>query len=100
MAFFYPKLRTLLYTIKDRFLPIIGTVFTNTPVAEENFVKNKIYCNIATSENSFTLGFINTPTARPKTLLKGNELSNICIVNKVLRRKKGSLVFDEVVFSK
>lgn len=43
--------------------------------AEENFKKNKVICNLATSDGTYTIGFANTSKAYPKTLQKGNELN-------------------------
>lgn len=43
---------------------------------EENFVKNKIICTFASTDNICTLGFILKTNSKPNTLLKGNELKN------------------------
>mgnify|MGYP007056181133 FL=1 len=45
-------------------------------LVEEDFVKNVVRCSIATSNVSCTLGFIATPSARPMTLLRGDELDH------------------------
>lgn len=43
---------------------------------EENFEKNNILCSIATANASFTLGFTLLKNSKPKTLLKGFQLTN------------------------
>ena len=55
-------------------LPKIRTIFSPGSMVEEGFQKNHIFCSVASTDSSFTLGFITTPEAVPKTLLKGNEL--------------------------
>lgn len=41
---------------------------------QETFIKNKVVCSLATSDGTFTLGFILEKNSKPLTLLKGNEL--------------------------
>ena len=61
---------------KIKSLPLITGLFTNSALVEENFSKNTVLCTFASSDGSFTLGFIATPSARPKTLLAGDELDH------------------------
>lgn len=46
-------------------------------VVEEAFIKNRIVCSFAAADSSCTLGFVNHPSSRPLTLLKGNLLDKI-----------------------
>lgn len=80
---------------KVRFLPELDKIFSIKTLAEENFIKNKIYCSFAVSDNSFTVGFIATPFCRPKTLLKGNELKKPFKIDSIKRRKKNDTNFEE-----
>ena len=80
---------------KVRFLNDLDKVFDISTLVEENFIKNKISCTFAVSENTFTLGFIAVPKCRPKTLLKGNELKNPKKIDSIKRRKKGKKEFQE-----
>lgn len=41
---------------------------------QETFIKNNVACSLATSDGTFTLGFILERNSKPFTLLKGNEL--------------------------
>ena len=80
---------------KVRFLSCLDKLFSLSTLVEENFVKNKIICTFAASENSFTLGFISVPLCHPKTLLKGNELKNPVKIDSIMRRKKGEKEFED-----
>ena len=80
---------------KVRFLNDLDKVFDISTLVEDNFIKNKISCTFAVSENTFTLGFIAVPKCRPKTLLKGNELKNPKKIDSIKRRKKGKKEFQE-----
>ena len=80
---------------KVRFLSCLDKLLSLSTLVEENFVKNKIICTFAASENSFTLGFISVPLCRPKTLLKGNELKNPVKIDSIMRRKKGEKEFED-----
>ncbi len=75
------------------FLPYLDKILKNSTLVEENFIKNRVSCTFAVSENSFTLGFVATPKCRPNTLLKGNELKNPQKIDSIKRRKKGKLEF-------
>ncbi len=57
-------------------LPNIIGLFSSSSLIEENFRKNTVLCTFASSDISCTLGFIATPSARPKTLLSGDELNH------------------------
>lgn len=80
---------------KMKILPDIEKILSDTTLVEEKFVKNKVSCTFAASENSFTLGFISVPKCRPKTLLKGNKLKNPCKIDSIKRRKIGEKEFVE-----
>jgi len=49
-------------------------LFSGGTIVEEDFVKNRIRCALATSDTNVTLGFVVVGKAKPMTLLKGNEL--------------------------
>ena len=55
-------------------LPYIFDLMGSNSFVEENFRKNSVSCSVASSNGLCTLGFVLTPYARPKTLIKGNEL--------------------------
>ena len=57
-------------------LPLIINMFTSECLVEENFRKNTVLCSFASTDGECTLGFIATPSARPKTLLIGDELDH------------------------
>ena len=78
---------------KVRFLSSLDKIFGKSTLVEEKFIKNKITCTFAVSENSFTLGFIAFPKCRPNTLLKGNELKNPKSIDSIKRRKRGESEF-------
>ncbi len=59
---------------KIKVLPLIGELFSQALLAEDNFKKNKVECAFATTNNTCTLGF--AVSDRPKSLLKGNKLEN------------------------
>lgn len=83
---------------KVKFLPLLEDIFSAETLAEENFVKGRVVCTLAVSENAFTLGFIATPTkCRPKTLLKGNLLKNPCKIDSIRRRRKGGQAFENFI---
>ena len=82
---------------KVRFLKDLDKIFDKSTLVEENFIKNKIYCTFAVSENTFTLGFIAVPNCRPKTLLKGNELKNPQKIDLIRRREKGKKDFENFI---
>ncbi len=51
----------------------------------------------ATADGRCTLGFSDSLKARPKSLIKGNELKNPKPVDLVLKRQSGAELFDEIV---
>ena len=61
---------------KINVLPLIENLINADSEFEEDFQKNSIFCSLASSDGSCTLGFISVPLARPKTLLKGDELDH------------------------
>lgn len=80
-------------------LPDAMKVFDDSFLVEENFIKNSVSCNIATSDNRFTLGFIDVGKSRPMTLLKGNELdlSKAKKISLLLRKHISKEKFDELI---
>ena len=54
-------------------------------------------CSLATADGNCTLGFSESKKARPKSLIKGNELKNPETVDLILRKTTGSLFFDEII---
>ena len=82
---------------KVRFLKDLDKIFCKSTQVEENFVKNKVFCTFAVSENTFTIGFIAVPNCRPKTLLKGNELKNPHNIDSIRRREKGKEDFEDFI---
>jgi hypothetical protein len=84
---------------KIKSLPLITGLFTGSCLVEENFKKNTVLCTFASSDGPFTLGFIATPSARPKTLLVGNELDQAKAKNLkiVLSKARGDDKFSSVI---
>jgi len=84
---------------KIQILPLLATIFQMQLQAEEDFVKGKISCSLATADNMFTIGFADTAKLRLKTLLKNNELNSDKAVNVtlVLRRDRGADKFDTII---
>ena len=64
---------------------------------EEGFKKNHVVCSLATADGNCTLGFSESKKARPKSLIKGNELKNPKNIDLILRKPTGSTFFDEIV---
>lgn len=82
---------------KIKVLPDIMTLFKEGLQTEESFKKNKVICSFAAADGNCTLGFTETEKARPKSLIKGNELRNPKPVELILRRKTGSELFSEII---
>lgn len=82
---------------KIKALPDMMDLFREGMQAEEDFRKNRVICSFATADGNCTLGFTDTEKARPKSLIRGNELENPKAVELVLRRKSGMRFFDEIV---
>jgi hypothetical protein len=84
---------------KIQILPLLDSIFQMKLQAEEDFVKGKISCSLATADNAITIGFADMALLRPKTLLKSNELnpSNAVDITLILRRSKGFEKFDTII---
>lgn len=82
---------------KIKVLPDMMELFKTGVQTEENFKKNKIICSFATADATCTLGFAESAKARPKSLIKGNELHNPRDVELILRKKKGARLFNEII---
>ncbi|MDO4343338.1 MAG: PBECR4 domain-containing protein [Eubacteriales bacterium] len=82
---------------KIKALPDMMELFREGLQAEEDFKKNKVICSFATADGNCTLGFTDSEKARPKSLIRGNELKNPKPVELVLRRKSGAELFDEII---
>jgi len=76
-------------------------LFSQGLKAEESFSKGKVHCFIAAANNNVTLGFVETEEVLPKTLLKGNLISekNSVDITLMLRRSRGSNKFDTILHS-
>ena len=82
-------------------LPLMKNLFNGTAKIEEDFEKNRIRCSFAAGSADCTLGFVITDDkARPKTLLKGDEIDKekSCTIGCVLRKKRSSKHFNELLF--
>lgn len=82
---------------KIKALPDMMELFRDGLLAEEEFKKNRVICTFATADGNCTLGFVDSGKARPKSLIKGNELKNPKQIELVLKRKSGAALFDEIV---
>lgn len=82
---------------KIQVLPDMMELFRDSLLAEEDFEKNRVICNFATADGNCTLGFVDSGKARPKSLIKGNELKNPKPIELILRKRSGTEVFDEIV---
>lgn len=84
---------------KIKSLSSIGSLISASSYVEENFRKNKVYCSIASSDGSCTMGFIAVPKARPKTLLIGNELDNTKAmpIKIILMKNRNDILFDTLL---
>lgn len=82
---------------KIKALPDMMELFRDGLLAEEDFKKNRVICTFATADGNCTLGFVNSGKARPKSLIKGNELKNPKPIELILRKKAGTELFDEMV---
>lgn len=60
---------------KLRCLATISSIFSKELFAQEQFVKNRVVCKLATSDGSFTIGFTGGKNCiYPKTVLNKNRL--------------------------
>lgn len=82
---------------KIQVLPNMMGLFKVGLQAEENLKKNKVICSFAAADKTCTLGFSESDKARPKSLIKGNELSNPKPVELILRKKVGTELFSEII---
>ena len=80
-------------------LPDIIGLFSDSTIAEEDFVKNRIRCTLATSNTNVTLGFTVVGKAKPMTLLKGNALNSTKsqTLDLVLRKTSEESNFQEIL---
>lgn len=83
---------------KIKALPSISGLIEAGNLVEESFQKNAVSCTIASSDGSCTLGFIAVPSARPKTLLIGNELdkSKAAPIKMVLSKSRTDVIFSSI----
>ncbi len=81
-------------------LPLIMGLFSDDTYVEEDFQKNRISCTFASANRFATLGFIATPKAVPRTLLKGNELDEerSYSLSLVLSKARSDKYYDTVVY--
>lgn len=82
---------------KIQVLPDMMTLMKADIQVEEGFKKNRVSCSLATADGRCTLGFSESKKARPKSLIKGNELKNPRAVDLILRKKAGDTLFNEIV---
>jgi len=80
-------------------LPSMANLLFERLMAEENFARGAANCTLATADGKITVGFEHRINARPKTLLKGDELDSTksVEVSLVLRRNRGSEEFDTII---
>ena len=82
-------------------LPSMADLFSQKLYAVESFKTGAITCSLATADKKITVGFEDRINARPKTLLKGNELrkanKEIIDISLILRRNRGVSEFDTIV---
>jgi len=84
---------------KIQMLPLLDSIFQMKLQAEEDFVKGKTSCSLATTDNAITIGFADMALLRPKTLLKSNVLNpgNTVDITLILRRSKGCEKFNTII---
>ncbi|MCT4686652.1 PBECR4 domain-containing protein [Vallitalea sp.] len=84
---------------KIKVLPNMMNIFQKDIMVEETFVKNKVTCAFATTDQQCTLGFVDNLKARPMSLIKGNELNDNKAqrINLLLRKKSDEEKFNEVM---
>ena len=82
---------------KINVLPDMMVLFDKAFMVEEDFQKNNVVCSFAAADGSCTLGFSKSIKVRPKSLIKGNTLSNPSKVDLILRKKSGEKLFDEII---
>ncbi|MCR4609208.1 MAG: hypothetical protein K5750_05870 [Eubacterium sp.] len=84
---------------KINVLPEIFELMSEKSMVEESFQKNKVFCSIASANDECTLGFVSTPAARPKSLLKGNELNSQKSkpIKIILSKKRNEDKYDNLI---
>ncbi len=85
---------------KINVLPYFVKGIDNTYSVQENFSKNRVICNIASSNHNLTIGYVDTGNnMRPKSLLSGDvlELDKKNKIFYVLKRSRKSQCFDQLV---
>lgn len=60
-------------------------------LVEENFKKNTISCSFASSDNKCTIGFTSTESAKPQTLLSGNQLKNPIEIDVIIKKSENKI---------
>lgn len=85
---------------KLKALPDFIAMMENALLAQENFIKNKVHCSLATTDQSATVGFAAAGKARPKTLLRGDRLdpSKSDTVDLIISRPRGSEFFSNITY--
>lgn len=85
---------------KLKALPAFVHMMERELVVQETFRKNQVCCSFATTDGDVTAGFICAGKSKPMTLLNGDELdwAKAECVDLILRRRKGTDKFDELVF--
>ena len=78
----------------------VSDFFSYKLQAEENFVKGKVHCCLASANARVTMGFIESGKIFPKTMLKGNclNLGKAVDISLVLRRERGANQFDKILY--
>ncbi len=87
---------------KIKSLPLMMSLFQDKLSVQEAFVKNKISCAFAGTDNAITIGFAGGAKTRPMTLLISNELdmSKAQDVDFIFKKRTGEKLFDTVVSEK
>ena len=87
---------------KINVLPNLPQLFASGALVEENFRKNHVECSFAAGETTYTLGFSSSFPAKPKSLMKGNQLDEKKAkpIELILRRGHGETLFDEIILGK
>jgi hypothetical protein len=87
-------------SVRDKLaaMPDFLSIFSkDTLYCQEDFRKGKVYCAFASSDGTFTAGFITE--GNPKSLMKNNQLDmgQARPVAAVLRKQRGESEFHEVI---
>ena len=84
---------------KINVLPLISNLIGPNSNVEEDFQKNAVFCSLASSDGSCTLGFVSVPQAIPKTLLQGDELDHTkaAPIKIILSKKQSDPKFSCVI---